>query len=57
MRARKDEKEKQLVQEGRKRGGNFCTSYTEFAATEEVQKRNKATRFQDQGGPKSGCCD
>jgi len=35
-RLRKSEEEKQLVQERRKRGGNLCTIYTEFTATEEI---------------------
>ena len=46
-RERKDEKGKRLVQVGRKRGGNLCTSYTEFTATEEISERNKTTGFQD----------
>ena len=53
MRERKSEQEKQLVQERRKRGGNLCTSNTEFIATEEIPERNIATRFQNQGGRKS----
>ena len=54
-RPRKSEEEKQLVQERLKRGGNLCTSYAEFTATEEIPKRNKATRFQNQSGRKSWC--
>ena len=49
-RPRKSEEEKQLVQERLKRGGNLCTSYTEFTATEEIPERNRATRFQNQSG-------
>ena len=56
-RPRKSEEEKQLVQERRKRGGNLCNSKTEFTATEEIPERNKATRFQNQSGRKSWCCD
>ena len=41
----KNEEEKQLVQERRKRGGNLCTSYKEFTATEEIPERNKATKW------------
>ena len=41
-RPRKGEEEKQLVQERRKRGGNLCTGYNEFTATEEIPERNKA---------------
>ena len=52
-RPRKSEEEKQLVQERPKRGGNLCTSYTEFTATEEIPKRNKVTRFQNQSGRKT----
>ena len=37
----KNEEEKQLVQERRKRGGNLCTSYTEFTATEETPERKQ----------------
>ena len=44
-RPRKSEEEKQLVQERRKRGGNLCTSYKEFTATEEIPERNKATKW------------
>ena len=56
-RPRKSEEEKQLVQERRKRGGNLCNRKTEFTATEEIPERNKATRFQNQSGRKSWCCD
>ena len=56
-RPRKSEEEKRMVQERWKRGGNLCTSYTEFTATEEIPERNKATKFQNQGGRKSWCCN
>ena len=31
----------------------FCTSYTQFTATEVIRERNKATRFQNQSGRKT----
>ena len=31
----------------------FCTSHTQFTATEEIRERNKATRFQNQSGRKT----
>ena len=45
-----------------KKGGNGAVIFvpaitTEFTATEEIPKRNKATRFQNQSGRKSWCCD
>ena len=57
MRLRKSKEEKQLVQERWKRGGNLCTIYTKFTATEEIPERNKAARFQSQSGRKGWCCD
>ena len=56
-RLRKSEEEKQLVQERQKRGSNLCTIYTEFTTTEEIAEKNKATRFQNQSGRKSWCCN
>ena len=56
-RPRKSEEEKQRVQERLKRGGDLYTSYTEFTAIEEIPERNKVTRFQNQRGRKSWCCD
>ena len=53
-RPRKSEEEKQMVQERWKRGGNLCTSYTEFTAIEEIPERNKATRFKIKVGEKAG---
>ena len=52
-RPRKSEEEEQLVQERRKRGHHFCTSLTQFTATEEIPEKNKATRFQNQSGRKT----
>ena len=53
-RPRKSEEEKQMVQERWKRGGNLCTSYTEFTAIEKIPERNTATRFKIRVGEKAG---